>query len=111
MESHNNRAAAVAFKSINPRYDPKVKSSLERCDLHKLYVKEAEQRVKDHVQACVDIGVAQTVLITGKGSGSIDGIPKIKPAVVKLLDSEECSHLVRDVQANVPNDGCITVRF
>lgn len=108
MKIYRDRAAAEAFKSNNPHYDPKFQSGLKRCDLHGLTVKEAIQRVKDHLQACVDIGVTETLLITGRGKGSKGGIPKIKPATVSLLESKKWSYLMHQIEVN---DGSITVQF
>lgn len=111
MKLCRNRAAAAAFKSNNPNYDPEIQSGLKRCDLHGLIVKEAIRRVKDHLRACADIGVVETMLITGKGKGSKDGIPKIKPAVINLLTTDKWISVVRKVLADVPNEGCVTVQF
>lgn len=106
VKSYNKLGALEAFKTHNPDYDPKTVLGLQRCDLHGLYVEEAIQYVKDHLQACKNVGIVKTSLITGKGNGSKDGVPKIKLAVIDLL---ETTHVVHSVDSR--NEGCVIVRI
>ncbi|TDL23902.1 Smr-domain-containing protein [Rickenella mellea] len=106
MEQQNSRAATEIFGHHNPSYDRKVASTLNRCDLHGLYVKEAERHTIDHVRTCQQAGLSQTVIITGRGKGSKGGDAKLKPAVAEVLKKANL-----DVHVGVPNDGCITVKF
>ncbi len=104
-------AGIAAFKTNNPHYDPNIQSGLKRCDLHGLVVKEAIQRVEEHLRACAETGVVETMLITGKGKGSKDCIPKIKPAAIKLLTESKRMSVLGEIQVNVPNEGCVTVQL
>ena len=116
--SINTRAALLIFADLNPNYptDPAPRPAttswfrrlwggsggggggdgvaatamnLARVDLHGLFVAEAEQRVHRHLELCEKVGVARTVIITGKGLHSRDGVAKLRPAVEKLLRDVE----------------------
>ncbi|KAL7752051.1 hypothetical protein RI367_002580 [Sorochytrium milnesiophthora] len=102
MERYNQMAADEAFAfHNNSRQD-----NLAELDLHGLYVKEALQRVGQHIQRCKKAGVKQTVLITGRGKHSADGLAKIRPAVEQLMHDERLR-----ATPGVPNEGCILVEF
>jgi hypothetical protein len=58
------------------------------------------------VESCKRSGIARTILITGWGSHSNDGLAKIKPAIQKLCHREQLR-----VLADNPNIGCMTVEI
>ncbi|TDL23903.1 hypothetical protein BD410DRAFT_897083 [Rickenella mellea] len=107
MEQHNSRAATEIFAHHNLSYNPRAASTLNKCDLHGLYVKEAERYTTDHVRACQQAGLSKTIIITGRGNGSRDGDAKLKPAVAEILKRRA----ELEVYVGVPNDGCITIKF
>jgi hypothetical protein len=72
--------------------------------LHGLLVKEAVTRVETHVKLCKNAGMERTVVITGRGSHSMGGLAKIKPAVEML-----CVREGLQVLPNEPNEGCMTI--
>ncbi|TDL22154.1 hypothetical protein BD410DRAFT_788857 [Rickenella mellea] len=83
MERNNIRAAKEIFAHHNPSYDPGTASTLSKCDLHGLYVREAERYTIDHVRACQQAGLAKTIIITGRGKGSKDGDSKLMMDVLQ----------------------------
>lgn len=85
-EEANNRAAA-AFLEENSRRNPRR----DTIDLHRLYVKEAilelDKFLDNYILELIESGYQEKTLnvITGRGVHSIDGVPKVKPAVIKQL--------------------------
>lgn len=104
MERYNTLAASEIFAFHNPSYlsqapsllgslfsffsPPNPKSALAKIDLHGLRVSEALDRVRRHLALCRKHGVGRTVVITGKGLHSVDGVAKVKPQVERLLHEE-----------------------
>ena len=101
VERLNARAAELIFKSYNPAYpveggnawwidwllggDEDWEGRLGTVDLHGLYVAEAVDRVKKHLERCTERGVQKTTIITGRGLHSQGGVAKIRPEVEKWL--------------------------
>jgi DNA-nicking Smr family endonuclease len=100
METYNKRAADIIFASHNPA----AERSLAQVDLHGLYVQEALSRVESHIAACRNAGIKSTVVVTGRGNRSRDGLAKIKPAVETFLKKENLR-----AELGIPNEGCVTV--
>ncbi|KAA8894467.1 hypothetical protein FN846DRAFT_973855 [Sphaerosporella brunnea] len=130
-ERLNSLAADLAFGNYNPSYPSTLTSTrhgggwallswlgwgkvegqktkgLERLDLHGLYVAEAITRVEAHMRACKEYGVERTMLITGRGNRSVDGVAKIKPSVEKWLQERQAGFRV----VKGSNDGAVTVEL
>jgi len=101
-----NRLNAQAETEIFTHHNPSYPGDLSRIDLHGLLVKEAIARVEKHVALCKVRGLRRTVVVTGWGSHSKDGMAKIKPAIHELCQRERLRVLVDE-----PNVGCITVEI
>ena len=69
-------------------------------------MKEAIARVQEHVELCQRRGVRKTVVVTGWGSHSKDGLAKIKPAIQELCQRERLRVLIDE-----PNVVCITLEI
>ncbi|CEL57133.1 Smr domain-containing protein C11H11,03c OS=Schizosaccharomyces pombe (strain 972 / ATCC 24843) GN=SPAC11H11.03c PE=4 SV=1 [Rhizoctonia solani AG-1 IB] len=104
VERYNERAAKEIFLSLNATYYTGSKESLEKIDLHGLFVNEALVYTQNHLNMCRDAGVTQTSIITGRGNNSKDGVAKIKPAVEGLLVREGLADTFQWV-----NEGCVAV--
>ncbi|KAI8826633.1 DUF1771-domain-containing protein [Fimicolochytrium jonesii] len=100
MRILNERAAAEAFAVNNRGRD------LSEIDLHGLSVDGAIGAVKQHLGKCRKNGVKKTVVITGRGLRSSNGVAKIKPAVEALL-REEKLRATEDPR----NPGCIVLEL
>lgn len=57
------------------------------------------------MESCKRSGITQTILITGWGNHSKDGLAKIKPAIQGLCHREQ------RVMVDKPNVGCMTVEL
>jgi len=86
MEAYNTLASQAIFEHKNGTASA---SALATIDLHGLYVNEAIERASAHLTACRKAGVRRTTIITGRGKGSVDGIPKLKGAILGLLVREK----------------------
>ncbi|CAE7083183.1 unnamed protein product [Rhizoctonia solani] len=104
VERYNERAAKEIFLSLNATYYSGTKESLEKIDLHGLFVNEALVYTQNHIDMCRQSGVTQTSIITGRGNNSKDGVAKIKPAVEGLLVREGLGNRFEWV-----NEGCVGV--
>ena len=102
--NEHNRLQALAEHEIFTSHNPEYPKALLEVDLHGLFVKEAEARVEQHVQLCRRAGITRTVVITGQGNHSRDGLAKLKPAITELCERENLNFLM-----DRPNPGCITV--
>lgn len=78
----------------------------DEIDLHGLRVEEAKERAEAAIKRAKANGVKKLVFIVGKGLHSEGGVPKIKPAILSLINK----HNLR-CTPNVPNPGCITVEL
>jgi len=76
------------FRFYNPDYYGEKWDTgwLGTIDLHRLSVNEAKRIVVEHVLRCKEANLATTTIITGIGNNSEGGRPKIKPAVLELLE-------------------------
>ncbi|KAH7333912.1 hypothetical protein B0J17DRAFT_577948 [Rhizoctonia solani] len=123
VERYNERAAKEIFLSLNATYYTGTKESMEKIDLHGLFVNEALVYTQNHLDMCRQAGVTQTSIITGRGNNSKDGVakvcnqncvrsvlspyvpqPQIKPAVEGLLIREGLGD-----RYQWENEGCIAV--
>ncbi|CUA74329.1 hypothetical protein RSOLAG22IIIB_05491 [Rhizoctonia solani] len=104
VERYNERAAKEIFLSLNATYYSGTKESLEKIDLHGLFVNEALVYAQNHLDMCRQAGVTQTSIITGRGNNSKDGVAKIKPAVEGLLVREGLGDRLEWL-----NEGCVGV--
>jgi len=100
MEAANRRAADAYFLGNNKG------RPLGEIDLHGLYVEEALERLAERIQTCKSRGIAQLLVIVGRGSHSKDKVAKIKPAVEKLIREHRLQ-----VAVDSPNVGCLTILF
>ena len=102
MKEANEKAAAAAFAAKNARVGD------DEIDLHGLQVSEALERTRQRIESCLKTGQTRLVIIHGKGSHSVDGIAKIKPAVQAMLVDYKTRI---SYELDTPNEGCITVHF
>jgi len=96
MEEANRKAASVVFNANNKDLDENT------IDLHGLHVTEAIQRVEQRVKQAREEGRKNLTVIVGRGNHSVDGIPKLKPAVERLM-AEQAIFCTPDK----PRLGCI----
>ncbi|KAL5537130.1 N4BP2_1 [Sanghuangporus sanghuang] len=108
---HNSRnyhrmAAAEIFNHHNPEYDINPNARV-KIDLHHLHVREAKEYVERHIDLCRRAKLSRTEIISGRGNHSVDGVAKIRPAIMELMESQ------RDVEVDEheTNPGRIVVRF
>jgi DNA-nicking Smr family endonuclease len=101
-----NRLHSLAETEIFTHHNPTYPTNLTRIDLHGLLVKEAIARVEKHVELCKWSKIPRTVVVTGRGSHSKDGLAKIKPAIQELCRRESLRVFVDE-----PNVGCMTVEI
>lgn len=89
----NSLAAKILFNNQNPGYYlitlNGLGHSLAEINLHNLQIPEAVEYTKEHLCFCRVRGVKRTEIITGKGNHSKDGIPKLKPALMEFLASQQ----------------------
>ena len=102
LKEADKKAADAVFKAKN------AKVGEDEIDLHGLQVKEALERTEARLTQCMEQGKDHLVIIVGRGSHSVDGIAKIKPAVQNLLKKYAGQFTV---ELDTPNAGCVTVRF
>src|SRR4051794_37543520 len=108
MNANNARAVAEIFIHRNPHYDATTGEGLAQCDLHFLHVSEAVQVTREHIMVCKQFGYSKTVLVTGYGNHSRDGVARLKPALAELLNE---GGLGVWAQVGHPNPGCMTVHL
>lgn len=112
MVEYNRRAAKLAQESLNPFeqqtwlqsliWDPEY--NLEQIDLHQLFVTEALEAAKAHLQKCRAKNITRTKFITGWGRNSVGGIAKVKPKIVEWLTEEKEVEIVKQ-----NNEGLVEV--
>nr|CAG8437319.1 8762_t:CDS:2 [Entrophospora candida]CAG8438705.1 3851_t:CDS:2 [Entrophospora candida] len=100
MQEYNNKAAEIIFLENNKD------RPITELDLHGLFVKEAVEKTKLRIEQCELKGVSYLVIIVGKGKHSINGISKLRPAVLELIKK----HNLR-CTPNKPTDGCLHVEI
>ncbi|KAG8902013.1 hypothetical protein FRB99_004862 [Tulasnella sp. 403] len=105
MEHYNSLAEQAIFAHFNPSYPHPITSpsffsllsslfrstdlsDLKQIDLHGLFVNEAIARSQTHLTLSRKSNLKRTTFITGRGSHSADGTPKIKIAVLGMLQRE-----------------------
>lgn len=91
-EQLDAQAADLVFAAHNPPDEPNA------IDLHGLYAKEALQRLER-------VPWPEARVIVGKGMHSKDGVPVLKPAVLKF-----CQERGLGVEPDSTNDGVLVVR-
>jgi len=101
-----HRLNTLAETEIFNHHNSDYPGDLSQIDLHGLLVKEAVTRVEKHVGLCKWSGITKTILITGRGLHSKDGLAKIKPAIRELCQKEKLR-----VVGDEPNVGCMTVEI
>ena len=87
-------AAYEIFAHHNPaRFDSAGEEiPRRRCDVHGLYVSEARGCVKHFLETCMEKGLREVKVVTGKGIHSEGGEAKLKPAILEFL-KENCHSL------------------
>lgn len=117
----NRLASKIYFNDLNPHYyhvpDSTVSqinmypdepgNNLARIDLHKMTVPEAQVLAWEHVLFCRIQGLKKTEIICGRGKHSKDGIPRLKPALLKSM----CRAADITVKVHERNPGCLVVQL
>jgi hypothetical protein len=98
MENYNSQAADTIFSYLNKN------RPLDELDLHGLFVKEAMQKFEERVKECRKKRMKRLTVIVGQGNHSVDGIAKIKPAMVDMAQ-----RLQMQYEIDPKNPGCIVV--
>lgn len=93
------------FRAHNRRYDPSKRTGLACIDLHGQKVESALRILELHLINCGIKNVYQTVIITGRGLHSKGGIPRLKPAIIEVLEGRS------DLRFHMTNPGRINVIF
>ena len=96
MGVYNQQAADSAFSKVNSQ-----STDLDRIDLHGLFVKEAEQRLSQRISDCRKAGISRIEVIVGKGLHSQGGVPKLKPAILRLIEQHNLRCTVHSNNAGV----------
>lgn len=107
----NRLAENIHFYILNPYYyhvpaDEDLQHRLDRIDLHNLNVREALVRAWDHVLFCQMQGREVTEIVCGRGNNSKNGVPKLRPALLRAL---RCAKNVR-VTVHKRNPGRLLVQ-
>ena len=100
MIEKNIEAKAIAFDYKNKG------RGIDEIDLHLLLVDEALFYIQERIQKAKESKLKQLVIIHGQGQHSDKNGPKIKPACYKYLDSIGINYT-----KDVPNPGCLTIKF
>lgn len=95
MEEANEKAANKIFEENNKNL------SIDTIDLHGLYVREAIQKLSEHISNATN--VQMMTVIVGQGRHS-EGGPKIKPAVMQYAQDNHIPCYI-----NFLNPGCINL--
>jgi DNA-nicking Smr family endonuclease len=114
----NAKAAAEIFAAHNPSYPDlgdswrntitrlwsgkNMMDGLKKIDLHGLFVKEAKQKMEEHLEACRIWKVKNTWIITGRGKNSVGGVAKIRPEVEEWLKTHGPGMGIRIMDASNP---------
>ncbi|KAJ7109902.1 hypothetical protein C8R44DRAFT_800888 [Mycena epipterygia] len=98
MEALNKTASEMIFKEKNKDREP------QEIDLHGLFVKEAESKVKEAILAGEQRGVPVIRFIVGQGLHTADGTAKLKPALAYYI-----GQMPRPVQVDSRNAGVLVV--
>ncbi|KAI1318633.1 hypothetical protein EDD11_006134 [Mortierella claussenii] len=98
MDRYNNLARDIVFKANNSS------RPANELDLHGLKVREALDICRERMQKFVSNKELSLIIIVGRGNNSINGIAKIKPAVIELMNEFHVK-----ATPNRPNEGCIFV--
>ncbi|KAJ3272887.1 hypothetical protein HDV01_005210 [Terramyces sp. JEL0728] len=100
MEKANRDASDLFFKTKN------AGRPFSEIDLHGQFVNEAIRITDSKINECKEKNVNELTIIVGKGLHSIDGVAKIKPAIIELLNKHNI-----DAKVGEPNPGCITIHL
>ncbi|KAJ7293020.1 hypothetical protein C8J57DRAFT_1267896 [Mycena rebaudengoi] len=104
MKALDKTASELIFAAKNKDRDPC------EIDLHGLFVKEAELKVKESIISCERRGDSVIRFIVGRGLHTDDGIPKVKPAVLKYIkDNNAIRGIPRGVHEDDRNPGVLVV--
>ncbi|KAF9108877.1 hypothetical protein BGX29_003807 [Mortierella sp. GBA35] len=98
MDRYNNLARDMVFKKNNA-----LKPSNE-LDLHGLKVREALDITRERLAKFVKNREPNLMIIVGRGNNSVNGVAKIKPAVIELVNEFHIK-----ATPNKPNQGCIWI--
>ncbi|KAF8977416.1 hypothetical protein BGZ46_007403 [Entomortierella lignicola] len=98
MYRYNNIARDLVFKEYNSHLPP------NKIDLHGLKVQEALDITRERLIKFIKNKETDLVIIVGRGKNSVNGIAKIKPAVIELVREFHIK-----ATPNMPNQGCIFV--
>ncbi|KAF9437298.1 hypothetical protein BGZ76_001304 [Entomortierella beljakovae] len=98
MDRYNNIAKDLIFKAHNAKKPP------NEIDLHGLKVQEAIEITRVRLAKFIKEKEPNLIIIVGRGNNSVNGIARIKPAIITLM-----SEFHVKATPNKPNDGCIFV--
>ncbi len=103
-------AATEIYAHYNrPRFDSEGNEiTSRRCDVHGLYVAEAQDFVKRFLDACVEKVLRDVKIVTGKGIHSEGGEAKLRPAILGFL---KCRSDIEEPRIDESNTGCVLVRL
>lgn len=103
-------AATEIYAHYNrPRFDSEGNEiASRRCDVHGLYVAEAQDFVKRFLDACVEKVLRDVKIVTGKGIHSEGGEAKLRPAILGFL---KCRSDIEEPRIDESNTGCVLVRL
>ncbi|KAG0023161.1 hypothetical protein BGZ80_010221 [Entomortierella chlamydospora] len=93
--SSGNGAKAKVYNSSKPPNE---------IDLHGLKVREALDITRERLARFIRNKETNLIIIVGRGNNSVNGIAKIKPAVIELVKEYRIK-----ATPNKPNQGCIFV--
>ena len=96
----NSKASKLIFQHHNKDRDVDV------IDLHGLFVREAVVMVQEHIRLCKKLKIKRFTVIVGKGLHSHNGIAKLRPAIMELVEENQVKCSV-----DQRNDGCLFVEF
>lgn len=100
METANSQAKQSFLNQNN------ASRNLSTLDLHGLHVTEAIAQTDARIAECRKQGVDHLTIIVGRGSHSVDGVAKLRPAVMQMMGKYGVS-----VTPDKPNVGCIYVEL
>ncbi|KAF9175480.1 hypothetical protein BGX20_004903 [Mortierella sp. AD010] len=98
MARCDNIAKDIVFEFYNSSKPP------NEIDLHGLKVREALDITRERLAKFIKNKETNLIIIVGRGNNSVNGVAKIKPAVIELVKEYRIK-----ATPNKPNQGCIFV--
>ncbi|KAG0366702.1 hypothetical protein BGZ54_004997 [Gamsiella multidivaricata] len=98
MDRYNNMARDIVFR-VNNSSRPS-----NELDLHGLKVREALDITRERLNRFIKNKEPNLIIIVGRGKNSLNGVAKIKPAVIELVTQFRIK-----ATPNKPNQGCVYI--